>query len=343
MSLRVVAAVVFSAAILSAGCPSEPNACTPGQSVACTCAGGSMSAQVCRADGSGFEACQCAGSPDASVDATTRDGGTPERDAGIDGGAVVIADTGGVVSEDTGVDTGGVVADDGGIDGGMSAVSDGGIDAASGDAGSVVMLADASEPDARTVIVLLDASVARDAFRRPDTNPPAVCSTYPGVTATLVPAIPATCTPRCASATLDAVNLCTETSPPSCLSTAIAADTTPTISMPIGTTAIDLDCGTCFDINRFHCFSRVCMTQAPAYFLCDAATDADMCGGELAALQTCLDGIPIGSSRETTLNECFATEVTACFDVGGGFAPGARTLRPTRSVRAPSSNLAPLR
>jgi len=283
-----------------------------------------MSAQVCRADGSGFEACQCVGDPDAAA----RDGGASDRDVGLDGGPI-----------DTGlVDTGSIVAEDTGIDSGMedaSVLIDGGVV----DAGAVVMVADASQPDARTVIVIPDASVSRDAFRRPDTNPSAMCSMYPAITATLVPAVPATCTPRCASATLDAINLCVEGSPPSCLNTAITADTTPTISMPIGDTAIDLDCGTCFDINRFHCFSRVCMTQAPTAFLCDAMTDADMCRGEFAALQTCLDGIPVGSSRDTTLNECFATEVTACFDVSGGFAPGARTLRPTSALRTPAENI----
>ena len=329
MSLRVVAAAALSAAMLSVtGCPSpsEPSACTPGQSVSCTCAGGSTSAQICRADGSGFEACQCVGTPDSAA----RDGGTAERDVGMDGGP---SDTGTIALDDTGIDAGtedASVASDAGIDGGLD------------DAGTITLPPDATiitvPPDAASVIVLVDASTSRDAFRA-DTRPPAVCSTYAGVTTTAIPAIPATCTPRCSAATLDAVNLCTETSPPSCLNTAIASDMTPTISMPVGTTAVDLDCGTCFDINRFHCFTRVCMTQAPTAFLCDPATDADACMGEFTALQTCLNGIPVGSSRETTLNECFASEVTGCFDVGGGFAPGGASVRPTNALRAPADRI----
>ena len=330
MSLRVVAAAALSAAMLSVtGCPSpsEPSACTPGQSVSCTCAGGSTSAQICRADGSGFEACQCVGTPDSAA----RDGGTAERDVGMDGGP---EDTGTIALDDTGVDAGAEdagVAPDAGIDGGLD------------DAGTITLPPDATiitvPPDAASVIVSVDASTSRDAFRSPDTNPAAVCSMYPGITPTLVSAIPASCTPRCAAATLDAVNLCVEGSPPSCVNTAIMSDMTPTISMPFGATDIDLDCGTCFDINRFHCFSLVCMTQSPAYLGCDPGRDADMCMGELTALQTCLNGIPVGSSRETTLNECFATEVTACFDVGGGFAPGGASVRPTSALRASANRI----
>lgn len=184
------------------------------------------------------------------------------------------------------------------------------------------------------VIMLADSGpIMRDAFRRPDTNEgPATCSAYPGVSETLISAMPASCTPRCSNATLGAVNACVEGSPANCLSNALMADMTPTVSMPIGTTAIDVDCGTCFDINRFHCFSLVCMTQAPAYFLCDPAMDTDMCMGELTALQTCLNDIADGSTQETTLNECFNTEVTGCFDTSGAFAPSAQAIRSVSRV-----------
>lgn len=177
-------------------------------------------------------------------------------------------------------------------------------------------------------IVLNDSGVTpRDAFRRADTNTaPAMCSAYPGISETVISAIPASCTPRCSNATLGAVNACGEGSPANCLGNALMADTTPTVSMPIGAMAIDLDCGTCFDVNRFHCFSLVCMTQAPAYFTCDQTMDADMCMGELTALQTCIEGIAMGSTQETTLDECFATEVTGCFDTSGAFAPSAQAI-----------------
>ncbi|MBR59058.1 MAG: hypothetical protein CMH54_13700 [Myxococcales bacterium] len=39
--------------------------CVPGQSIACTCPGGDNGGQVCNADGSGYEACQCGTGEDA--------------------------------------------------------------------------------------------------------------------------------------------------------------------------------------------------------------------------------------------------------------------------------------
>jgi hypothetical protein len=54
--------------------------------------------------------------------------------------------------------------------------------------------------------------------------------------------------------------------------------------------------------------------------------DADMCMGEQMALVSCLDGIAMDSAQEMTLNECFNTQVGACFDAGGGILPGAREL-----------------
>ena len=43
------------------GCPLPTNdlACDPGRSVSCVCAGGAMGAQLCKQDGSGYEACLC--------------------------------------------------------------------------------------------------------------------------------------------------------------------------------------------------------------------------------------------------------------------------------------------
>lgn len=43
----------------SAAGGSPPTACVPGQSVSCACSSGAMGAQVCRADGGGFEQCVC--------------------------------------------------------------------------------------------------------------------------------------------------------------------------------------------------------------------------------------------------------------------------------------------
>ena len=49
--------------------------CVPGQSIACTCSDGSMSAQTCASDGSGFGECACGvgDDDDDDDDATTGD------------------------------------------------------------------------------------------------------------------------------------------------------------------------------------------------------------------------------------------------------------------------------
>lgn len=60
---------------LFGGDAGSSGACTPGQSVACVGPGGCQGGQVCRDDGSGFEACECgsgdagAGASDAATDA----------------------------------------------------------------------------------------------------------------------------------------------------------------------------------------------------------------------------------------------------------------------------------
>jgi predicted small secreted protein len=61
----------------SAG-PDDP--CVPGQSLACTCAGGAPGAQVCEPDGIGYSGCLCEGD-----DATSADDGTPDDDGQNDG------------------------------------------------------------------------------------------------------------------------------------------------------------------------------------------------------------------------------------------------------------------
>ena len=196
-------------------------------------------------------------------------------------------------------------------------------------------------PDTGT-IVIPDTGVSRDAFRRPDTNMVAMtCSMYGGITPTSIAAVPASCTPRCANATLGAINACPTNDMGTCLFGALMADTTPSVSMPAGGGAIDVDCGTCFDLNRFHCFSLVCSAQASPYLLCDSTMDPDMCMGEQMALNTCLMGIAAGSPARMMLDECFMTEVTACFDTSGAFAPNAAAVRMSGgTVRAPQASLA---
>lgn len=53
-------ALVFAATlVLVPACSPATTACTPGASVACTGPGGCSGGQVCRSDGSGYEACVC--------------------------------------------------------------------------------------------------------------------------------------------------------------------------------------------------------------------------------------------------------------------------------------------
>lgn len=87
---------LLSVFALLPACSSNPSsACTPGASVACVGAAGCAGGQVCRADGSGFEACLCGTTPDAGGghDAGTivdSGGETPDTsttaDVGADGG-----------------------------------------------------------------------------------------------------------------------------------------------------------------------------------------------------------------------------------------------------------------
>ncbi len=196
-------------------------------------------------------------------------------------------------------------------------------------------------------IVLMDSgpTTMRDSGPpRRDTGAMATsCGPWGGLTATSVEAVPASCLPRCSSATLTAVNACMDGT---CLNSALMADTTPSISMSfegaMGTTTLDLDCGTCFDLQRFHCFSQVCPAEATPVLVCDSTMDADMCMGEVTALQTCLDGIATGSAQEMTLQTCFNDEVGACFDAGGGFLPGAQRFPGLELLNRVSAPRAPI-
>ena len=63
--------VLITLPVLASGClfPSGELACDPGRSVACVCAGGAMGAQLCKQDGSGYEACVCDTCQDGDISA----------------------------------------------------------------------------------------------------------------------------------------------------------------------------------------------------------------------------------------------------------------------------------
>jgi hypothetical protein len=180
-------------------------------------------------------------------------------------------------------------------------------------------------------IVLMDSGPGggRDTgpVRRDSGGSGGMCSTWGGLTATSIEPVPASCMPRCSAATLETINMCPEGDDGTCLFGALNADTLPSVSMPFeGGMPLDLNCGLCFDLQRFHCFSQVCPAAASPVLVCNAMMDADMCMGEQMALRSCLMGIADGSPQQMMLQACFGEQVGACFDAGGGFLPGARTL-----------------
>ncbi len=81
------------------GSEQPPKACIPGRSVACVGPGGCAGGQVCRADGTGYEACVCGGGSD---------GGAPDGGTASDAGTTV------------GVGPGGFQLDGGGLSGGSN-------------------------------------------------------------------------------------------------------------------------------------------------------------------------------------------------------------------------------
>ncbi|MFS8068588.1 MAG: hypothetical protein ACMG6S_19700, partial [Byssovorax sp.] len=62
------------------------NLCIPGQQLACACVGGTMGAQTCRADGSGFDPCLGCGETGSSGSASTGAGGASSGSGSGGGG-----------------------------------------------------------------------------------------------------------------------------------------------------------------------------------------------------------------------------------------------------------------
>lgn len=84
--------LLLSVAACDGSCGEGPvdQVCDPGATQACVCAGGASGGQVCNADGTAWESCQC-GTPDAGG----IDGRRPDASAGLDSAAhdVVMRDT----------------------------------------------------------------------------------------------------------------------------------------------------------------------------------------------------------------------------------------------------------
>ena len=68
-------ALLFGGLFVMAGCPPPDQACDPGETQSCTCAGGLSGGQVCEEDGQGWDDCDCgAGDDDATGDDDTSSG-----------------------------------------------------------------------------------------------------------------------------------------------------------------------------------------------------------------------------------------------------------------------------
>jgi hypothetical protein len=83
--------LLITIATLWLGCPSSPKTCTPGQQISCACPSGSLGAQACTQDGTGYGACLgCGVNSDGGSDAGAgNDGGLDAgTDGGTDGGSV---------------------------------------------------------------------------------------------------------------------------------------------------------------------------------------------------------------------------------------------------------------
>lgn len=183
-------------------------------------------------------------------------------------------------------------------------------------------------------ITLQDSGAVDAAIVRTDsgTTPSSTCSAYPGIDDTTISPVPSSCMPRCTNATLGAFNRCTDSD---CAVAALQADSTPAVGMPIGTTPIDLDCFTCFFFQMYHCNSVVCPEEATPAFMCSFDESITDCDARFEALDACIDGLADGSAEETQFEECWQTQVGACFNTGGGFLPsGLEGVDITRINRA---------
>ena len=147
-----------------------------------------------------------------------------------------------------------------------------------------------------------DSGPGRDAFVMPGTDagsPAGTCGSVAGSTAAW-PALPASCLPRCTTATATAYNQCVMTYQASpmaaadqmtlrnCETAAFAADHTATVQVATGaTTMTPVSCGG-DTTTTFGCLEWQAL-----------AAEAQSCGNELTAYITCVRGLPMGTSGMT--------------------------------------------
>ncbi|MBL8910990.1 MAG: hypothetical protein JNM17_09835 [Archangium sp.] len=129
--------LVAAAGLFAAGCGEKtPMLCVPGKSEACIGIGGCMGGQVCKSDGSGFEACDCGMPMGGGAAATGGSGGGATGGGGaLGGGTATGGGTGGGGGSGGGIPAGGGNVDGGGAGGGTGGGSAGGGSAGGGSAG----------------------------------------------------------------------------------------------------------------------------------------------------------------------------------------------------------------
>lgn len=132
-----------------------------------------------------------------------------------------------------------------------------------------------------------------------------------------LPPLAAGCTPRCSAATRMAFAMCTTGM---CQEMALMADTTPAIPWTLNgmTPMMMLDCLQCVGYQQISCALDACPPEAMAFIACNPRVDADMCNGELMALNTC---VGMGGPGNAMFSMCAGREVVRCFASGGGAAP----------------------
>lgn len=142
-------------------------------------------------------------------------------------------------------------------------------------------------------------------------------------TATGWPPLPASCTPRCSSATLTTAAGCGTDQ--MCQQNAFDADTTPPANVDTGAEPFAVDCAGCINWQGNSCVYDACPTEFNAYLMCAAmAMNPDTeCMTQTTALNGCI------TTNMTAVQTCYQGTMTApgrvydCFPGGGGIAPGS--------------------
>ena len=175
-----------------------------------------------------------------------------------------------------------------------------------------------SRPDSGGV-TLMDSGMmmmGSDSGTRPDTGMMMMGGSCGSImiSASDWPALPAACTstPRCSAATVTALNMCPEDDDGTCFNAAIEADTTTPATVTINGMAQALDCGTCYSFQQLSCAFDSCPMETIAFVGCDQTMDADMCNGEVTAVNACI------MANQMAFQTCAQAEIGRCFPAAGG-------------------------